>query len=316
MKAIVALCAVAAAIAAVTATAAEPMQPTPTCDRACLYRVLDDYLAARDAHDAGKVRWAARVKNTENNVELRPDDGLWGTITARDAYEMRFADPQTGQVAIFGVVQETKTRSPYATRLKVVDRAVAEAETLVIRPEDAGIPFVTADIKPIARWNEMLAPADRTPRQKMIDVANGYFETLQLNDGKLHTEFTPDCDRREDGMQSTNNAGAGLNAASSGLGCSAQFKLGWYRYDDRIRDRRFVTVDEERGIVLAAGFIDHEGRLGEYTLTDGTKRTSNYRRPHSYVLFEAFRIKGGKIQQVEAVFHTVPYNMPSPWVSR
>jgi hypothetical protein len=186
----------------------------------------------------------------------------------------------------------------------------------VVRPEDAGIPFVTAEIKVKPVWNEMLAAAERSPRQKMIDVANGYFETLQLNDGKLHTQFTPDCDRREDGMQSTNNAQVGLNAANSGLGCVAQFELGWYRYDDRLRDRRFVVVDEERGIVLAAAFIDHEGRLGEYTLTNGTKRTSNYRRPHTYVLFEAFRIKSAKIQQVEAVFITVPYNMPSPWVSR
>jgi len=189
-------------------------------------------------------------------------------------------------------------------------------ETIVVRPEDAGIPFVTADIKAKPVWNEMLLAADRTPRQKMIDVANGYFQTLQLNDGTLHTQFTPDCDRREDGMQSTNNAQVGLNAANSGLGCVAQFELGWYRYDDRLRDRRFVVVDEERGIVLAAAFIDHEGRLGEYTLTNGEKRTSNYRRPHTYVLFEAFRIKGAKIQQVEAVFTTVPYNMPSPWVSR
>ena len=33
-------------------------------------------------------------------------------------------------------------------------------------------------------------------------------------------------------------------------------------------------------------------------------------------MFEDFRIKGAEIQQVEAVFITVPYNMPSPWVSR
>lgn len=313
MKKFLTLCAIAALTPATQS--AEPMHPTATCDRACLYQVLDNYLLARDAHDASKVRWAARVKNTENNVELRPDDGLWGTITARDDYEMRFADLQTGQVAIFGVVQETNTRSPYATRLKVVDGAVTEAETIVVRPEDAGIPFVTADIKVKPVWNQFLAPEERTPRQKMVDVANGYFDTLQLNDGKLHTQFTPDCDRREDGMQSTNNPQVGLNTANSGLGCVGQFELGWYRYDDRLRDRRFVVVDEERGIVLAGGFIDHEGRLGEYTLTNGTKRTSNYRRPHTYVLFEAFRIKSAKIQQVEAVFLTVPYNMPSPWVS-
>ena len=136
--------------------------------RVCPCQTLDDYLAARyarDAHDPRKVRWAARVKNSENNVELRPDDGLWGTITARGDYEMRLADVQEGQVAIFGVVQETTTRSPYATRLKVVDHAVAEVETIVVGPEDAGIPFVTADSKAKPAWNEMLLAADRTPRQ-------------------------------------------------------------------------------------------------------------------------------------------------------
>jgi hypothetical protein len=66
--------------------------------------------------------------------------------------------------------------------------------------------------------------------------------------------------------------------------------------------------------VLAGGFIDHEGRVGDFTLTDGTTKTSMFRRPHSFVLLEAFKIQGGKIQGVEAVFHTVPYNMPSPWV--
>jgi hypothetical protein len=45
----------------------------------------------------------------------------------------------------------------------------------------------------------------------------------------------------------------------------------------------------------------------------GTTRKSNYLRPHSFALFEAFKIVGGKIRQVEAVFFTVPYNMPSPW---
>src|SRR5690606_26114086 len=145
----------------------------------------------------GKVRWAAQSRTTENNVELRAGDGLWGTITALDAYEMRFADPSTGGVAIFGVVEETTTKSPYALRLKVVEGSVAEAETIVVRPEDAGIPFVTADIKPLPVWNEMLPPGRRTPRQQMINAANGYFETLQRNNGTLYVQFTDNCNRRE-----------------------------------------------------------------------------------------------------------------------
>src|SRR5262245_18136845 len=113
------------------------------CDRQCLYGVLDQYLAALKAKDATAVKWTANAMYTENNVVLEPGDGVWGTITALDSYEMRFADVQQGQVASFGVVEETTTRSPYALRLKVVNGAVAEAETTVVRKDDSGIPFVT-----------------------------------------------------------------------------------------------------------------------------------------------------------------------------
>ena len=72
-------------------------------------------------------------------------------------------------------------------------------------------------------------------------------------------------------------------------------------------------VDEAVGQDDPALDIDHSGRLGEYELTDGTKVSSPVRRPHSYYLAEAFKIRDGAIEQVEAVFHTVPYRMPSPW---
>jgi hypothetical protein len=283
------------------------------CDRACLDGVLDAYLAALRSRDPGRVPWAARVRNTENNVELRIGDGLWGTITGLGDYAMRTADPRTGEVAVFGIVEETTTKAPYATRLKVVNKTVAEVETLVVRPQDAGIPFVNAEITSKPVFNEILPGELRTPRDQMVAAANGYFDTLQLNDGTLHVEFTDDCNRREDGTQSTNIQQPGLDPISK-YGCADQFRLGQYRYDNRLRDRRFPLVDEERGIVLAAGFIDHEGRLGDFKLTNGETKTSMFRRPHSFVLLEAFKIKAGKIEQVEAVFLTVPYNMPSPWV--
>lgn len=298
--------------AAAGATPAETA--TSTCERACLYGVLDGYLKALVARDPQQVRWAAKVRHTENNVELRPGDGLWGTITALDSYEMRFADPKTGGVAIFGVVEETTTRSPYALRLKVVEGSVAEVETIVVRKDDAGIPFVTADIKPLPVWDEVIPAGQRTPRQQMIDAANGYFETLQRNDGTLHVQFTDDCNRREDGFISTNVPNPDLDPLWK-LGCADQFRMGQYLYDDRLRDRRFPMVDEERGIVLGAGFIDHEGRIGDFKLTDGSMRSSIFRRPHSFVLLEAFKIRDGKIAQVEASFITVPYNMPSPWTA-
>ena len=313
MRKVLSLIAALAAATCAGPTMAAQDRPTPSCDRSCLYGVLDQYLAALRAHDATKVPWAARPLNTENNVELVPGDGLWGTLTQLDAsYEMRFADVAAGQVAVYGVVDESGTRAPYALRLKVVDRTVAEAEIVIARPQEAGVPFVNADIKSIPVWNEMLTPSQRVPRQKMIDAANGYFDSLQLNDGHVYTSFWPECNRRENGAQTTNNTGPGANPIWK-YGCEQQFRLGGYRYDDRLRARRYELVDEERGIVLAGGFIDHSGRIKEFPLTDGTTRKSNYLRPHTFSLFEAFKIVDGKIRQVEAVFFTLPYNSPSPW---
>ena len=63
----------------------------------------------------------------------------------------------------------------------------------------------------------------------------------------------------------------------------------------RIRDRRFVAVDRERGIVFAFAFFDHEN--------------INW----TWQLGELFKIENGQIRRVEAVFHRAPYGTPSGW---
>ena len=200
-----------------------------------------------------------------------------------------------------------------ALRLKVRRGRIVEAETLIARPQEAGVPFVNAAISANPLLNEIVPPAERSSRARMIELANGYFDTLQMNDGRLHTVFDDRCNRREDGFQTTNHPDSGYGPTLA-LGCADQFKLGWYRYDDRLRARRYEVVDEERGLVMAAAFIDHAGRLGDYTLTDGrVVKSTPYRHPHSFCLLETFKIRGGKIQRIEAVFTTVPYRMPSPW---
>jgi hypothetical protein len=182
----------------------------------------------------------------------------------------------------------------------------------VIRKDDSSIPFVTADIDPLTVWGEVVPEGERDSRETLIAAANGYFDTLELNDGTLHVQFTDDCNRREDGMRSTNLTDPGLDAIWR-MGCADQFRQGAYRYDDRVRDRRFTVVDEELGIALASGFIDHEGRLGKFKLADGSERESIFRRPNTLAFMEAFKVKQGAIRQVEAVFLVVPYRMPSPW---
>lgn len=269
-------------------------------------------MAALTARDVCLAPLAAQVFNTENNVQLEPGDGCWNTITARDPYDLRFADTENRQVAIFTAIEETDALNPCCIRLEVgEDGLITGIETVVARNKDEGFPFGPQHYvrKPVLE--EIIPPAERMSREDLLRISNGYFETIERNDGTIRTAFHPNCNRVENGVQTTNNADFPLPVAR--LGCEAQFALGWYRYDDELRARRFPLVDVERGIALAYGFIDHSGKIGEYTLTNGEPAVSPVRRPHSYYLAEAFKIRDRAIEQVEADFLTVPYRMPSPW---
>ena len=277
-----------------------------------LYALAERYLTALAARDVGQVPFAPDAFVTENNVVLAVGDGCWNTVTAVHPYRLFMADPQAGQVAVFTAIEETDATNPICVRLEVnATGQVTGVETVVARNKDEGFPFGPQFYvdKP-----EMALPVQPAPRDELVQIANGYFETIERNDGTIRTRFHPDCNRVENGVQTTNNADVPLPIAR--LGCEEQFALGWYRYDDDLRARRFPLVDVEQGIVLAYGFIDHSGRLGDYTLTDGTPARSPVRRPHSYYLAEAFKIVDGAIRQVEADFLTVPYRMPSPWDMR
>jgi hypothetical protein len=284
-------------------------------DRAQLYEVLDAYLRALRQRDSNSLDWTARPLTSENNVMLEVGDGLWGTIEGIGDYRLRFADPATGHVGYFGTVREHLEESAFTVRLKVdAQRRIQEAETIVVRQSDSGIKFENPRYwdKPILNANAESPVA----RDEMLRLSNGYFDTLQLNDGVIHTRFHPECNRVENGVQTTRNPEFAKIVPVSALGCEEQFRMGNYRYDDRLRARRFPMADEQRGLVLAFGFIDHSGRLAQYQLTDGRTVRSPVRRPHSFYLAELFKIDHGMICQIEANFITVPYNMPSPWDSR
>lgn len=276
-----------------------------------LYALVERYLQALAVRDAGAVPFADGTFITENNVVLERGDGCWNTVTAVHPYRLFMAEPEAGQVAVFTAIEESDALNPICVRLEVAGGQITAVETVVARNKDEGFPFGPQHYvdKP-----EMALPVQPVPREELVRIANGYFETIERNDGTICTTFHPECNRVENGVQTTNNADFPLPIAR--LGCEAQFALGWYRYDDDLRARRFPLVDVEQGLVLAYGFIDHSGRIGDYHLTDGTPARSPVRRPHSYYLAEAFKIVDGAIRQVEADFLTVPYRMPSPWDMR
>ncbi len=281
-------------------------------NRAELYAVLDRFLAALNARAPHALDWALGAYHSENNVMLEIGDGVWGTIDRLGEYQLRFADEPTGQVGYFGTVIEPIEESAFTLRLAVNETGqITECEMLIVRQSDSGIKFENCRY-----WDKpILHRLPETPdsRAEMIRLSDGYFDTLQRNDGTIHTKFHPECNRVENGVQTTHNPEFAKIVPVSALGCEEQFRMGNYRYDDDLRARRFPLVDEQRGLVLAYGFIDHSGRLREYQLTDGRTVKSPVLRPHSFYIAELFKIDNGMIEQIEANFITVPYRMPSPW---
>ncbi|HWW66146.1 MAG TPA: hypothetical protein VNZ43_15430 [Sphingomonadaceae bacterium] len=277
-------------------------------------RLLDGIDEALDRNDASRLRWHPSARFSENCVEMPIGDGAWGTITGIGPTMLSLADPETGQAARFGVLDESGDHALYVARIAVSDDAIREFELLVARPHDCGVPFLSTDLQPRPEFSAPLSSAARVGRARMLTLANGYFDTLERNDGTIHTVFAPDCQRRENGVQTTSNVRPDI-APIARLGCEEQFRLGYYRFDNWIRARRYPLVDEQQGVVLAGGFIDHDGRLKDYQLTNGERRAGFFLRPHSFAFLEAFRIQDDRIAAVEAVFHFVPYRTRSPWAA-
>jgi hypothetical protein len=299
------------------ANAQAPDQPSAwtavTCDHACLSQFARDYMAALARRNASMLRVHAQLRFTENNVEMPFGiTGLWATATGVAPQGLIAADTQTGQVAWIGTAEENGRPVYFGLRLGIRDNAIAEAEQIVVR--NTGLPLPFGDVTKVVHdptFNEILPPEQRRSRERLRAVADSYFNTVELNDGTVFAPFDDDCGRLENGILTT--AAAPGSAGAIAAGCEAQFRLGIYRINKRIRERRYPLIDVERGVVVATGFFDHANEFDRYKTTDGIERRTALKWPNSISLVEAFRIRNGRIHRIEAVFTYVPYFMHSPF---
>lgn len=283
------------------------------CGRVCLNGFADKFLAALLAHDPSKLPHSPNVRYSENNVMLQLGDGLWATADGLGTYKIYIDDPQHGEVGYYGVIDENHTPDLLAARLKVVNHEVTEIEVLVARKESANAAFPNpAGLQEKPVFYEDVPAGERLSRAKLIALVNGYFDTIQQNTGKIYTSFAPNCQRVENGVITANNPN-GMGVAK--MGCEAQLKTGLLRFVTRCRDRRFVVVDQQKGLVMVNGFFDHAGTEDTFKLADGSTYhvKAPFDRPYSFVMFELFKIQHAQIRQIEAVIVTVPYHMPTPW---
>ena len=284
-----------------------------TCDRACLIGDVHRYMDALIHKDPSRAPFARNVMFTENDVAMPIGEGLWGSISDASSDGLELADPSTGQAAWFGLVQEHGQPAYYAMRLQVDHGRIAEVETVVMRQTGLPAPFGDpAQYTHDPAFAEVLTPEQKRPRERLRAVADSYFDTVELNDGTVFAPFDADCQRTENGISTTRG---GMGAASIAQGCEAQFKLGIYRINKRVRERRYPLIDEERGVVVATGFFDHANAFDSYQTTDGKTMKTALKWPNSISLMEAFKIRDSKIYRVEAIFTYVPYFMHNPWAA-
>jgi hypothetical protein len=298
-----------------------------SCDRQCLEGFVDRYLDAVIAHQPDKVPLAKNVRFTEDGQLLEIGDGMWRTLHAKGRYRLFVSDVPAGQVAFFGSIEEDNrdpdkgTPALIALRLKVHNQQIAEIEQIVIRDEKtaARVDGLTVN----RAYLEAVPTSERMSRADLITTANKYFSGMQKNDGMGDYPFAADCNRLENGMQTTNApTPAGQTRPdprtspnySAQWSCMEQFKSGLLHFVSRIRDRRYVAVDEERGIVFAFGFFDHEaGSTRTFQTPDGRTVTAGPVQPWTWEIAELFKVQGGKIHKIEALLQRSPYGMNSGW---
>jgi hypothetical protein len=313
-----------------TASYAQPAAPVVSCDRTCLEGFVDRYLAAVVADDPTAAPLAPGVRITEDGQQLEPGDGLWNTLRAVGDYRLVVADPPAGQIALITTVLEGnadpafRRASALGLRLKVSDGRIAEVEQIVIRDAATG-QRIEAFRNPRAGLMSAVPPPQRLSRAELIASANEYFTGMQRNDGRGDYNFSERCDRLENGNRATNAPTPSgetrpdprsATRYSAQWTCREQFESGLLHGVTRIRDRRFVAVDQERGLVAAFVFFDHEGGgKTPYTTRFGVTSAGGLSEPWTWEILEVFKIEDGQIAEIEALLHRVPYGMPSGWSS-
>lgn len=274
------------------------------------------------AHDPSKAPIAHGARYTENGVELTLPDGLWRTADALGQYRLYVADPRENTIGFFAKARENGAPVLVATRLQVADGKITQMESVVARLSGT----LGGSTSPLGREDRLgdrprpqflatLPPSERRSRAQLAAIVNRYFTGIENNTGDKPPPFAKDCLRIEDGAQTTGRPVApGAQPGPANYSCREAFGLGYYHEDTRLRNRRVLAVDTERGLVYTGVFLDHDATVRSYHLKDGRPVTVRNTAPWTWMAQEVFEVNGrGEISQVEAVLLSVPYGMRPGW---
>ena len=298
----------------------------PACNRACLVDIMQGYLECLPAHSAKGLPLASGVKVTEQAARIPVGDGLWVSATeAPTAFKIFVADPVSGQVGFFGMMKQWDKPILLAARLRVVGGRITEIENVV-----------AGDLRPNSMANlqtprqpllDDVPKAERTSRAKMYAAAIAYFDSIEQDNGDI-APYADDCVRHENGMQTTTNktpSPTPLDAANPGqaaafaklapLGCRDAMNSHVLQYITMIRPRHMLIIDEQKGIVFGFPRFVHRGNVREMKIVGvpGVDVMPMNFGPNDLQAAEMFKIRDGKIHEIEASGFINAYMAPTGW---
>ncbi len=294
-----------------------------SCDRACLVRITDQYLAALVAHDPGKAPLAPGVVFVENVTRMKPGDGLWKSATGGPtAFKVYVPDVALQQVGFIGVIQQDGKPMMLGLRLKVAGGKITEAEDLVSAPIGGPTNPNIAAVRP-GLVSEVPA-GKRLGHDRLLAIGKTYYDALDDNVGS-EAPFAADCQRRENGA-TTAGEGAGAppikdpNTVPVAHDCKGQIDSGSFIYIDRIENRRMVAADPVTGLAMGFSQFRHPFTNLPYQVKhiDGSTSERNAQnmayKPFDMPAAHIFKVgPEGQIHEIEAVGVIAPYNAPTGW---
>lgn len=320
---------------AATAPASAPaVKPAPakahaaSCSRACLESLMNRWFDALAAHSAKGLPLARNIRFTEQAAAIPIGDGLFvSTTEGPKDFKIIAADPVSGQVGAIVMMKQWDKPVEVTARLKVVDGKITEAEEIY-----------ASDLRPSSLANletprpallDDLPASERTSRAKMYAAAFSYFDAIEQDSGDV-APFADDCVRHENGMQTTTqkrpettplDTAVTNNAALSkmgALGCRDGLNTHGLQYITMIRPRHLYIIDEQKGLVLGFPRFVHRGavRIEKIVGVPGVESMPMNFGPLDLQASEMFKIRGGKIHEIEATGFLNAYLAPTGWDDR
>jgi hypothetical protein len=290
-----------------------------TCTRKCLTDIMDNYLAALPKHDASSLPLAAGVKIVENGEAIDTGKGLWQTATGGPtSFKIYAADPDRGEIGFLGVIEENKKPTIAAVRIRIadgrIDGKITEIDHLVVH-DDQPLNANMSKLRPT--FLERLPKLQRVNRDKMLEAANSYYDSILQSDGTV-SPFADSCQRRENGMITANDPAPDPKSDMAVFGkmkCGEQLSTGVMGYITDINDRRLFAVDEELGLVMAFSVFRHDGKpevmkiTGVPGVTERTNSFGAFDLPAAHV----YKIRSGKLDEIEAIGYMSDTGFKNGW---